>query len=120
MTTTHPPTKITDAVLNHAETIVEGYNCGRIKLHDLNYRIYGCGPYGYLPAEVEAAFHHVAEAHRIWLVSETPEGGRDLPDTDPQTHAEICRVLLDEALADLVRAVDAHTTSTLSELVTAR
>ena len=31
-----------------------------------------------------------------------------VPECDPLTHAENCRVLLDEALADLVRAVDAH------------
>src|SRR5581483_431393 len=108
-TTAQPPTKITDAVLDEAERIVEGYNCGRIKLHSPNAEIYHHGPYGYLPSEVEAAFLHAAEAHRIWLVAETPEGGRDVPDCDPLTHAERCRVLLEEALVDLVRAVDAHT-----------
>lgn len=103
-------TTITDPALDRAETIVEGYNQGRIPLHSLNAQIFGHGPYGYLPAEVEAAFHHAAEAWRIWADAASPEGGRDVPE-DPETHAHNCRVLLEEALADLVRAVDAHAAS---------
>lgn len=101
-------TTITDAVLAEAETLVEKFNQGRIKRTSLSYFLFGVTA-PQLPEHVEAAFDHAAEAHRIWLVAESPEGGRDLPpDEDPLRHAEQCRVLLDEALAGLVAAVDAH------------
>ena len=61
-----------------------------------------------MPTELQAAWEHAAEAHRIWLVAESPEGGRDVPDMDPLRYAERCRTLLDEALADLVRLVAAE------------
>lgn len=92
--------------MDEAERIVAGFNQGRIALSSLNYQIYQ-RPAPQLPWEVEAAFQHAAEAWRIWAVAESPEGGRDVGE-DPQTHAHNCRVLLDEALAELVHAVDAH------------
>lgn len=97
-----------DPAMDEAERIVEGYNQGRIALSSLNYQIYQ-RPAPQLPWEVEAAFQHAAEAWRIWAVAESPEGGRDVEE-DPQTHAERCRVLLDEALAELVTAVDTYRT----------
>lgn len=101
-------TAITDAVLSEAERIVEGINSGRVKSTSLSYEIFGV-PAPEMPEPVEAAFEHAATEHRNWLVAESPEGGRDLPpDEDPLRHAEHCRVLLDEALAGLVAAVDAE------------
>jgi hypothetical protein len=79
-------------MLLEAERIVNGYNQGRIKQHSLNHAIYGHGPYGFLPAPVEAAFLHAAAEHRAWLVAGCP------------AH----RGVLDGALLDLVRAVDAE------------
>lgn len=103
---------ITDAALEDAERIVTGYNTGRIKESSLAYHLYGGAAYVILPAKVEAAFDHAAEAHRIWMVSEEPDGGRNLPPgEDPLRYAETCRVLLDEALAELVQAIDAYTAS---------
>jgi hypothetical protein len=101
-------TTIPNAKAEAAEETVEHYNSGRIKFFDLPTHLYGANP-SQMPEQVEDAFLHAAKAHRVWMVSETPEGGRGLPDTDPIKHAHDCRVLLDEALARLVAAVDAHT-----------
>jgi hypothetical protein len=96
------------AALADAERIIDGYQKGRVKSTSLGYEMFGRVVW-HLPAEVEAAFEHASKAYWVWQDSESPEGGRDVPDTDPLTHAHNCKVLLDEALAGLVAAVDAHT-----------
>lgn len=101
-------TTITDPALAEAERIIEGYRNGRIKSTSLGYEMFGRVVW-HLPTEVEAAVRDACEAHAIWQDAESPEGGRGLPDTDPVKYAHDCRVLLDEALARLVTAVDAHT-----------
>jgi hypothetical protein len=61
-----------------------------------------------LPLDVWALVEDAATEYRGWSDAVSPEGGRDVPE-HPLSHAETCRVLLDEALARLVAAVDAHT-----------
>jgi hypothetical protein len=106
-------TTITDAVLADAEKIVNGYNHGCIASTSLPYLLYGSNA-PHLPAEVEAAFQHAAKEHREFLKAEVGDvnyAEMEPALAHPEVYAEHCRVLLDEALAGLVRAVDAWTAS---------
>lgn len=98
---------VTDAALVEVWEIVEAYNQGRIKTGALSYMLRGRVA-SQMPCEIQAAFEHAAEAHRIYLVAESPEGGRDVHDMDPKTYAHTCLTLLIEALADLVRVLEAE------------